>query len=100
LKNRVKPNPKGSGRKSGEGEFRVRVEPTNNRSERALRPAVIAREVSQCSKTHRGAHARAVITSILQTAAKHGMDLLETLRQGLTGENPFAAIPARESVPL
>jgi hypothetical protein len=36
-----------------------------------------------------------VITSILQTAAKHGMDLLGTLRQALTGENPFALIPAR-----
>jgi hypothetical protein len=27
-----------------------RIEPTNNRVERALRPAVIARKVSQCSK--------------------------------------------------
>jgi hypothetical protein len=36
-----------------------------------------------------------VITSILQTAAKHGMDLLETLRQALNSENPFDAIPAR-----
>jgi hypothetical protein len=26
------------------------IEPTNNRVERALRPAVIARKVSQCSK--------------------------------------------------
>jgi transposase len=31
-----------------------RVEPTNNRAERALRPAVIARKVSQCSKNARG----------------------------------------------
>ena len=30
------------------------VEPTNNRAERALRPAVIARKVSQCSKNHGG----------------------------------------------
>jgi hypothetical protein len=29
------------------------VEPTNNRVERALRPAVIARKVSQCSGTRR-----------------------------------------------
>jgi|LakMenEpi03Aug12_release.lakeMendotaPanAssembly.Ray.scaffolds.fasta_scaffold330407_1 hypothetical protein len=71
------------------------IEPTNNRAERALRPAVIVRKVSQCSKNHRGAQATAVITSILQTAAKHGMDLLETLRQALNSENPFDAIPAR-----
>jgi transposase len=71
------------------------IEPTNNRAERALRPAVIARKVSQCSKNHRGAHATAVITSILQTAAKSNMDLLETLRQALAGENPFATIPGR-----
>lgn len=71
------------------------IEPTNNRAERALRPAVIARKVSQCSKNHRGAHATAVITSILQTATKRSMDLLETLRQALQGENPFAAVPAR-----
>ena len=30
------------------------IEPTNNRAERALRPAVIARKVSQCTKTARG----------------------------------------------
>jgi transposase len=33
------------------------VEPTNNAAERALRPAVIARKVSQCSKNERGAAA-------------------------------------------
>jgi hypothetical protein len=30
------------------------TEPTNNRAERMLRPAVIARKVSQCSKTQQG----------------------------------------------
>ncbi|MGI8551772.1 MAG: IS66 family transposase [Dehalococcoidia bacterium] len=35
----------------------IRVEPTNNRAERILRPAVIARKVSQCSKTDDGATA-------------------------------------------
>jgi hypothetical protein len=35
------------------------VEPTNNAAERALRPAVIARKVSQCSKNERGAGAYA-----------------------------------------
>jgi transposase len=47
-----------------------RVEPTNNRAERALRPAVIARKVSQCSKNDRGAGAFAVFTSVIRTLMK------------------------------
>jgi transposase len=46
------------------------VEPTNNRAERDLRPAVIARKVSQCSKNERGARAFEAFTSILQTFRK------------------------------
>lgn len=49
---------------------RDRVEPTNNRAERILRPAVIARKVSHCSKNQRGAHASSVFLSIAQTARK------------------------------
>jgi hypothetical protein len=46
------------------------VEPTNNRVERMLRPAVIARKVSQCSKTWPGAYTLAAFTSIIQTLLK------------------------------
>jgi transposase len=48
------------------------VEPSNNRAERVLRPAVIARKVSHCSKTWPGAHAFAAFTSIIQTLLKGG----------------------------
>jgi transposase len=48
------------------------VEPTNNRVERMLRPAVIARKVSQCSKTWPGAYAFTAFTSIIQTLLKGG----------------------------
>jgi len=48
------------------------VEPTNNRSERALRPAVIARKLSHGSKNTRGAEAFAAFTSVIQTAVKRG----------------------------
>ena len=51
-----------------------RVEPTNNRAERALRPAVIARKVSQCSKNTRGAEAFAAFTSVIRTLMKTGVD--------------------------
>jgi transposase len=47
-----------------------RIEPTNNRAERALRPAVIARKVSHCSKSGRGADAFAAFTSVIRTLVK------------------------------
>jgi transposase len=43
------------------------IEPTNNRAERGLRPAVIARKVSQCSKNDRGAHTYEVMKTIFAT---------------------------------
>ena len=46
------------------------VEPTNNRAERDLRPAVIARKVSHCSRNQRGARAFEAFTSVLQTLRK------------------------------
>jgi transposase len=57
-----------------------RIEPTNNRAERALRPAVIARKVAQCSKTPRGAQAFAAFTSVVRTLAKTGA---ESIVEGL-----------------
>jgi hypothetical protein len=51
-----------------------RIEPTNNRAERALRPAVVARKVSQCSKNARGAQTFAAFTSVVHTLAKNGAD--------------------------
>jgi hypothetical protein len=44
-----------------------RLEPTNNRAERALRPAVIRRKVSRCSKTERGARIFETFLSVMQT---------------------------------
>ena len=57
-----------------------RIEPTNNRAERALRPAVIARKVSQCSKNARGAQTFAAFTSVIRTLAKTGA---ESIVEGL-----------------
>ena len=55
------------------------VEPTNNAAERALRPAVIARKVSQCSKNDRGAAAYSAFKSVIGTLKKGGGDVLEKL---------------------
>jgi transposase len=58
------------------------IEPTNNRAERVLRPAVIARKVSQCSKNTPGAHAFEAFKSVVQTLAKQGVD---SMVEGLYG---------------
>ena len=50
--------------------YEAGVEPTNNRAERMLRPAVIARKVSHCSKNEQGAYATSIFLSILQTLRK------------------------------
>jgi transposase len=58
--------------------LRKGIEPTNNRAERDLRPAVIARKISHCSKNERGARAFEAFISVLQTFRKR---------------NPVSAVP-------
>jgi transposase len=70
------------------------VEPTNNRVERMLRPAVIARKVSQCSKTWAGADAFAAFASVIQTLLKK--DPLSALVEALV--NLFRA-PKSQTAP-
>jgi hypothetical protein len=53
-----------------------RIEPTKNRVERVLRPAVIARKVSHGSKNSRGAYAFTAFTSAVRTLVKRGADAL------------------------
>jgi hypothetical protein len=56
------------------------LEPTNNRAERDLRPAVIARKVSHCSRNERGARALEAFTSVLQTIRKtNPLEMVATL---------------------
>jgi hypothetical protein len=71
-----------------------RVPPTKNGAERALRPAVIARKVSHCSKNGTGAHAFQAFTSVVRTLAKQGIDaLVENLYQ-------LFQAPSIQGVPL
>ena len=55
------------------------IPPTNNAAERALRSGVIARKVSQCSQTQKGADGYAMIKSVLETAKRQGQHPLEVL---------------------
>jgi transposase len=70
------------------------VEPTNNRAERVLRPAVIARKVSQCSKNPAGAQAFAAFKSVVQTLAKQGAgSMVEGLYHLFRSTRPHTASP-------
>ena len=46
------------------------VEPTNWPGEHAMRAGVLARKVSGGTRTDRGSHAHAILTSVLTTAAQ------------------------------
>ena len=67
------------------------IEPTNNRAERALRGAVIARKVSHCSKNEDGADAFSAFTSVIRTLARNGGD--QSLVDGLCGVTSTPAPP-------
>ena len=67
------------------------IEPTNNRAERALRPAVIARKVSHCSKNAGGADAFSAFTSVIRTLARNGGD--HSLVNGFCGVFSGAPVP-------
>ena len=67
------------------------IEPTNNRAERDLRPAVISRKVSQCSKNRRGAHAFEAFTSVLETIRKTTpSEIARALVQVMAGQPTIA----------
>jgi transposase len=57
-----------------------RVEGTNNRAERALRPSVVARKISGGSRSWEGARVFATLTTIVQTLRLRG--------QGFTRDGP------------
>ena len=68
--------------------FHTGVEATNNRAERDLRPAVIARKVSHCSRNPRGARAFEAFTSVIQTLRR-----TSSLSIGAAFEQIFAPTP-------
>jgi hypothetical protein len=67
------------------------VEATNNRAERALRPAVIARKLSCGNKTQRGKRTWEILASLAATGHQRGQNLVELLRPNLLLPNPFPA---------
>jgi transposase len=66
------------------------VEATNNRAERAIRPAVMARRLCGGSRTRNGARTQQILTSVLRTCRQQGKDSF-TLMVGLL-RNPSTQI--------
>ena len=63
--------------------YELAAEPTNNRAERALRPAVIARKISCGNKTNRGRQTWQVLASVAATCVQRGEDLIDYLAKHL-----------------
>jgi transposase len=71
--------------------YRTDVEPTNNVSERALRPSVIHRKVTGGFRSEWGAKAYAALASVIDTAELSGGRAFEAI-QSLFGP-PALPIP-------
>jgi transposase len=61
------------------------IPPTNNGSEQALRPAVVFRKVTNCFRSRWGAELYADVRSVLETARRRGIGLLNAIRLTLEG---------------
>ena len=69
------------------------VPPTNNGSERALRPCVTFRKITNGFRTEWGARLYADIRSVIETARRRSIGALQAIRLTLAGA-PLTAITA------
>jgi transposase len=73
------------------------VSPTNNASERALRPSVIHRKVTGGFRSEWGASAYAGFLSVVQTLQREGVDLFENLLALLKPHDLACPVPASDA---
>jgi transposase len=76
------------------------VEPTNNRAERALRPAVVVRKTGGCNRTPRGARTHTVLASFLVTVRQQGKHPVDHLTDVLTTRGRLQPLPLGRSPPV
>jgi transposase len=62
------------------------VPPDNNGSERAIRNAKVKQKVSGGYRSYRGAERQAILLSVIETAKKQGLGVLETIRGLMAGK--------------
>jgi hypothetical protein len=63
--------------------YNTAAEPTNNRAERALRPAVIARKISCGNKTARGKQTWETLASLAATSKQRDLSFVDSLAEQL-----------------
>jgi transposase len=59
------------------------IPPTNNGSEQALRPCVVFRKVTNCFRSEWAAHLYADIRSVIETARRRAIGVLDAIRATL-----------------
>ena len=69
------------------------IPPTNNGSERALRPCVVFRKVTNCFRSEWAANLYADIRSVIETARRRAIGVLDAIRETLNG-SPLVKMPA------
>lgn len=62
------------------------IPPDNNGSERAIRNAKVKQKVSGGYRSYRGAERQATLLSVIETAKKQGLNVLEIIQQLVRGE--------------
>jgi hypothetical protein len=65
--------------------YDLKVPPTSNQAERDLRPAKTQQKISGRLTSEAVTRARYRIRGYLSTAAKHGQDMMDALRQAILG---------------
>jgi transposase len=63
----------------------LRIPPTNNQAERDVRPAKTQQKISGRLRSQTTTQHRYAVRGYVSTAAKHGTDILTTLRDALLG---------------
>lgn len=62
------------------------IPPDNNGSERAIRNAKVKQKVSGGYRSYRGAERQALLLSVIETAKKQGLNVLDTVQRLVAGE--------------
>ena len=72
----------------------LRIPPTSNQAERDLRPSKTQQKISGRLGPRRAARNRYAIRGYLDTARKHGTDIMTAIRDALTGNPWMPPLPA------
>ena len=62
---------------------------TNNTSERALRPSVVFRKVTNGFRSQWGGHLFAAVRSVVDTGRQNGLSVFQAIRATLDGNSIF-----------